>query len=62
MLLRKSKTNKILTTEHAEHAAILWIAIYLFRATSGGKTPLFCLITILIQSTYLHTSPVWTGA
>ena len=38
MISRKSKTNKDLTTEHTEHAAILLIAIYLFRVRDTYKT------------------------
>ena len=38
------------------------ITMLLFRATDGGETPLLCVIIILIQSTNLHTSPVWSGA
>ncbi len=41
------------------------IKIYKFLKDVGkdkGETPLFSIIIILIQSTNLHASPVWTGA
>ena len=30
---REQRAEKLLTTEHTDHTAILWIIIYLFRAT-----------------------------